>query len=383
MKRNDACVILGISEPDSFHEDLVRKAYLKRAMQWHPDRHCGSGDAASKTAKEEFQGVSVAYQRLRPNKGDDDDCDEEDACSATPDNYMEVFEKMYEKYAPALKSYMESPEIKLMKGVYGSIKSVVMRKKADKDSGMREEPGGEEQGGEEQGGEQQGGEQQGGEEQGGEEQGGEQQGGEQQDGEEKDTTMQPSTSLNITQRITVPLQEVFDREIKKIVVKQFRWNAASQQQEAVLLTAILPLEHQEVCFPGEGDSTATHVGDLNIVVSTTDGGTFCRDTADSTVLRCSLRISPYDMCFGGGKYVLPHFNRPIIFQIGEQYFKRCHRSIVLPSFGLWSHERQSRSNLIVSVRVDEDDANLARKALFQSLYADGSISDDANVDIVT
>ena len=326
--------------PDTADGESIRKAYLRRAMECHPDRK--GGQASTET----FQRVSLAYQTLSKQNDAEDAFGAEgafgafDAEDTSPESYKVLFEQMYRRYAPTIRRCFDSPEMKLARGVYGCLRSTIASKVSQAGEGERPnervevdpppEP----------------------------------------EAPEAPEALKHDSQLDITQRIRVTLKEVFDREIKKVVVKRFRWDAAAQRQAPSLHTVVVPLEHVEVCFPGEGDTTANAYGDLHMSVHATDSHLH-RDEEDASLLHCAVRISPYDMCYGGGKYLVPHFGRRIVLEVGSQFYRRCHRRVEVPHYGLWNSERGAHGSLMIDVAVDADadTSEPARKALFRSLYA--------------
>lgn len=59
--------ILEIS--DKATEDEIKKAYRKMAMKYHPDKVAHLGDEVQKAAKEKFQKVQQAFERIKKSRG--------------------------------------------------------------------------------------------------------------------------------------------------------------------------------------------------------------------------------------------------------------------------------------------------------------------------
>lgn len=59
--------ILGVGQNTS--EELLKKAYRKKAMEYHPDRLHGMTDAEKKMALSNFQKVQQAYENIKKKRG--------------------------------------------------------------------------------------------------------------------------------------------------------------------------------------------------------------------------------------------------------------------------------------------------------------------------
>ena len=56
--------MLGLSSTSGIDAGSLRKAFLKCAMQWHPDRHAGS-ERGKMHAEEKFKQIQISYTALQ------------------------------------------------------------------------------------------------------------------------------------------------------------------------------------------------------------------------------------------------------------------------------------------------------------------------------
>jgi DnaJ-class molecular chaperone len=71
MKEDEAKQLLGLdASTEPLTEEVIKRAYKKLALKWHPDKNPGNPEAT-----EMFQKISAAYKRL--TKPDDEDEDDE------------------------------------------------------------------------------------------------------------------------------------------------------------------------------------------------------------------------------------------------------------------------------------------------------------------
>lgn len=59
--------ILGLTKSASKEE--IKKAYKKMAIKYHPDRVASMGEDVQKAAKEKFQEIQAAYERIKKERG--------------------------------------------------------------------------------------------------------------------------------------------------------------------------------------------------------------------------------------------------------------------------------------------------------------------------
>ena len=61
-KRKDYYKILGVDKGDG--ESIIKKAYKKAAIKWHPDKHSAAGEEEQKEAEAMFKDIGEAYAVL-------------------------------------------------------------------------------------------------------------------------------------------------------------------------------------------------------------------------------------------------------------------------------------------------------------------------------
>ena len=52
--------LLGV-KPDCTNTEL-KKAYRKKALEWHPDKHANAGEKAKEEANQKFKRINTAYE---------------------------------------------------------------------------------------------------------------------------------------------------------------------------------------------------------------------------------------------------------------------------------------------------------------------------------
>lgn len=96
-KRKDYYKILGV--PKSATEDEIKKAYRKRALVHHPDRHANATEAEKKEQEKKFKEVGEAYTVLSdPNKKSryDNGCDIEDLEQSGDIDPQQMFRQFFQ-----------------------------------------------------------------------------------------------------------------------------------------------------------------------------------------------------------------------------------------------------------------------------------------------
>lgn len=127
--RRDPYTVLGLSPPCSAAD--IRKAYLKAALRCHPDRHPDDAEATQK-----FQAVSQAYQTL---SGDGQGV-AADGVWTTPDDDAPIdlaqYKAMFEQLARKAKTFWEEhqAEIAVAKTLWSSFKARLAGVGSDSDS---------------------------------------------------------------------------------------------------------------------------------------------------------------------------------------------------------------------------------------------------------
>jgi len=344
-----ACEILNVTPTSS--EEQIRRAYLKRALLYHPDRN------TAPEATQTFQSISAAYTFLKDYTSNIDGNPYLYDDSTSVHEYKNMFEVIYNKYSVSFSKWMQAPEIKLLKTMYSQIKNTFISTNLDDNknntpsqhntsssSSSSSSPS----------------------------------------PLKKNSNKYYSTKFDIIQTLHVSLEEIYNRTIKKVTIYRFRWSEKNKCTEQNSYTVLVPTENACVCFPNDGDSDEQgNVGNLYFVILNSDksdktdknkDGVIYRDTNNPYILRCTIHITPYDMCYGGGEYYIKHYNNPIRLKVGSHFYNRCHKPIIVPDFGLWNPTEHKHDSFVIDIDVCND-STLARKVLFQSLYKQQNIDD--------
>lgn len=69
LVQNDESVYQILEVPKSASDDEVKKAYRKMAVKYHPDKVSHLGPAHQDAAKEKFQKLTEAYERIKKERG--------------------------------------------------------------------------------------------------------------------------------------------------------------------------------------------------------------------------------------------------------------------------------------------------------------------------
>lgn len=65
-KRKNYYEILGVEKGDG--ESIVKKAYRKSSLKWHPDKHSNGSEEEQKEAEAKFKDINEAYGVLFDQK---------------------------------------------------------------------------------------------------------------------------------------------------------------------------------------------------------------------------------------------------------------------------------------------------------------------------
>jgi DnaJ-class molecular chaperone len=175
------------------------------------------------------------------------------------------------------------------------------------------------------------------------------------DGDENTEIM----SENVVQTIRVPLIAVYRREIKKISVCRYRWDEESKTRAKESKDFLVPLEHTQVAYRGEGDSdTSAHrPGDLVFLVECEAEGQFFRDRS-SRLMRCHMELHLLEAHYGT-KRVLEHPSGVSLhLNIGEKFHERMHDEVKVDGLGFWDAGASEYGVLLISFSVEETTADL-------------------------
>ena len=259
--RRDPYTVLGLSPPCSATD--IRKAYLKAALRCHPDRHPDDAEATQK-----FQAVSQAYQTL---SGDGQGV-AADGVWTTPDDDAPIdlaqYKAMFEQLARKAKTFWEEhqAEIAVAKTLWSSFKARLAG--AGSDTGSDSGSGSEGEPAEEAvppdafthdglGG------------------------SDSEASTDTDTDTVSTEAISTAARanppkappllltiVTTPAARAA-QDIHKVEYTRYRWDAREGRAAAEQYAVLVPVEHDEVTFPGEGDwldPVGTVAGDVVVFV---------------------------------------------------------------------------------------------------------------------
>lgn len=241
MSGCNSYIVLGLSPPCSLHE--IRKAYLRAALSCHPDRHPNDVQATQK-----FQEVSIAYQTLTAENLDTIDSgslsDEEDDRDIDIHKYKQMFENISDKVKLFCKKHRT--EIALANTLWSSLKSQLVSIAKNVESKDKTEYHSYTN----------------------------------DDLNRSDSNISSKDvadnipSLQKTPPILLNIETTrvarLDKDIHKVEYTRLRWNHLEKRILAETSAILVPIEHDEIVFPGEGDWIEPHktiAGDVIVFVS--------------------------------------------------------------------------------------------------------------------
>lgn len=240
---NDPYALLGISSAATPEE--IRKAYLKAALQCHPDRHPHDTEATQK-----FQAISHAYTTLM-----DSDEHTQPHMAFTPNHNasinLEHYKMMYEHFARQAQTFYDTyhEEVIAAKQMWSAFKTKFTSIVGDETHGSNEETMDMRHDG--------------------------------FDGSDSEVSSNDSFGHSVDESPTCvkadPLLFTIEttkvarqmKEIQRVEYTRYRWNEVEQRAVAEQYTVLVPVEHDEMTFAGEGDwmdQEHTIAGDVIVFV---------------------------------------------------------------------------------------------------------------------
>lgn len=239
---NDPYTLLGISAFATPEE--IRKAYLKAALQCHPDRHPHDTEATQK-----FQAISHAYTILT-----DSGEHTQPHMAFTPNHNtsinLEHYKMMYEHLARQAQTFYDTyhEEVTAAKQMWSAFKTKFTSIVGDETNGLDDELMNMEH-----------------------------DGFNGSDSEVSSTdsdipthespTCVKADPLLFTIKTTKVARQM--KEIQRVEYTRYRWNEVEQRAVAEQYTVLVPVEHDEMTFAGEGDwmdQEHTIAGDVIVFV---------------------------------------------------------------------------------------------------------------------
>ena len=237
--------ILGVTPGCS--PEALRKAYLHKARECHPDRNPNDPQATLK-----FQQLSHAYDILQSQSSTstpefDRQAYEHVFECMTVDEYKAMFEKLSQKAVTFYNNHQE--EIQLAKSLWSSFKSklthltkednshVVDTDKEEDDVFSEDEDEDEDE-------------------------------DENDEDENEDVHVEKPSPLIFTIRVSDTARK--NKEFHKVEYVRYRWHPERKHLDEESCALLVPVEHEEVTFPGEGDCYAKSrvAGDVIVFVTT-------------------------------------------------------------------------------------------------------------------
>jgi hypothetical protein len=245
--------ILGVTPGCS--PEALRKAYLQKARECHPDRNPNDPHATRK-----FQQVSHAYDILQSQSTStsrsefDEQAYEHVFECMTVDEYKAMFEKLSQKAVTFYNNHRE--EIQLAKSLWSSFKSNLSHFAKEDHSHVVDNEAENEVFSEDE----------------------EEEDEEDEDNENEmvqdaqgghDATAAKPPPLIFTIRVSHGARQ--NKEYHKVEYVRYRWHPERKHLDEESCAVLVPVEHEEVTFPGEGDCYAMSrvAGDVIIFVNIT------------------------------------------------------------------------------------------------------------------
>ena len=241
---NDPYALLGIS-PSATPEE-IRKAYLKAALQCHPDRHPHDTEATQK-----FQAISHAYTTLM-NSDEHTQIHMESTSNHNASINLEHYKMMYEHLAKQAQTFYATyhEEVSAAKQMWSAFKTKFTSIVGDETNGSNDEPTDMRHDGFD---------------------------GSDSEVSSSDSDTGPSAHISPTRAKVDPLLFTIEttkvarqmKEIQRVEYTRYRWNEVEQRAVAEQYTVLVPVEHDEMTFAGEGDwmdQEHTIAGDVIVFV---------------------------------------------------------------------------------------------------------------------
>tara|TARA_Y200000002_G_C22646557_1_gene649372 strand:+ start:103 stop:1254 length:1152 start_codon:yes stop_codon:yes gene_type:complete len=363
------------------NDEEIRKAYLRLALKYHPDRNPG------KDTKVEFQKISKAYTDLSErNKRFEDYKNSYETYSKwqkgdfeTVDDYKKLFETLFENHKDWIQNiptewvetsntifenYINNPKVKLAVNIIKKIPNkdtLLSTFKSFITSSQHSESESESESSVES--------------------------NKNNNNRSSDINIEETVlkkGENIIQHLNVTLQELYRRDIKKINILRYKYNNKEENLLKEEHTVLVPIENNINFYPEEGDQKNKDEipGDLFFIINDIPDPLFKRNKDNQFILECKIDISPFELCYGGEKIIVHPSLTKINLTIKEHFYERINSNpTILPSFGLWNSEKNQYEDLYIYFNLlsDEKQTQDFKKIYYQKKPT--NILDDINYKI--